>query len=68
MSDFGGTPDIPDPPPPAAELPMVDPEELAKRRAASQKRNVSRDSLVINPGTATRLTSPSQTGTGIRIG
>lgn len=56
--------DVPPPPPPTAPPPVLDPNAAAARRAADQRLRVSRDSLLIDPGTA----SAGQTGTGLRIG
>jgi hypothetical protein len=55
-------PSIPDPPPPAAPAPVLDPNELAARRATALKRQTSRDSFVIDQA------SSSQPQTGLKIG
>lgn len=64
MCNLFDTPDVPEPPLPAAEAPNLDPEEAARRRAARMKQNVTRDTLVIDQG----VTGRGNSGTGLRIG
>lgn len=49
---MGGSPPKP-PPPPAPQQPLVDPAELAKRRAKRNKTRVTTDDLRIDPGIKT---------------
>ena len=63
MCNFGGGggPE----PPPQISPPEMDPEELARRRLAADKRAIGRDDLVINQGATTQ---GKKDGTGLRIG
>lgn len=54
-------PDIAPPPLPAAPSPTLDPNELAARRAAAQRRQTTRDSFVIDQ-------AANQPSTGLKIG
>lgn len=60
---FGGAPDPPAPPQPTAEIPDLDPEEVARRRTARAK-GIGREQLIIDQG----VTGKGNQGTGLRIG